>query len=278
MVKKIKYYLTKSDFHNKINKKKDTLYIFGNGYSIASLDLGDFKGEDCFVCNEFFRMNGFSQFVQQNNVSYFVLDGMNSFLREAQKRGITLNEILAKFIDPIISDNYPIIVQNNMVDYISKSKSKDSIGVVGSDMVSIMKNRYSIAEIAPNIIKKAFSIRHTPHAMIAVALILGYKTILLYGVDHTYVRDILNKSVMAGKHFYLETQMEVLNSNLVFDRHQANIKLSNLFLDSAKTFEIYEAQKIIADSLNIQVIDKTNGSLFCFQNFNLFDLALAENT
>jgi hypothetical protein len=278
MVKKIKYYLTKSDFHNKINKKKDTLYIFGNGYSIASLDLGDFKGEDCFVCNEFFRMRGFNEFIEQNNVSYFVLDGMRSFLREAQKRGMPLNEILLKFVDPILSDKYPIIVQNGMVNYISKRKPKNSIGVMGSDLASIMKKKYPGAKVDPNIIKKAFSIRHTPHAMVATALILGYKKIFLYGVDHTYVRDILNKSLMAGKHFYLETQMEVLDSNLVFNRNQASVKLSSLFLDSAKTFEIYEAQKIIADSLNIQIMDKTNGSLFCFQDFNLFDLALTENT
>jgi hypothetical protein len=278
MIKRIKHHLAKSDFHEKIHKKKDTVHIFGNGYSIANLNLQDFKGEDCFVCNEFFRMKGFNEFIEYNNISYFTLDGMGSCIRIAKRQSITLDELLLKFYDPIISDKYPIIIQNNMVDYISKRKSKNSIGVMGSDLASIMKIKYPGAKVDPSIIKKAFSIRHTPHAMVAAALLLGYKKIFLYGVDHTYVRDILNKSLMAGKHFYLETQMEVLNSNGVFERNQASPKLSSLLLDSAKTFEIYEAQKIIADSLNIQIIDKTNGSLFCFQDFNLFDLALTENT
>jgi hypothetical protein len=278
MVKGIKNFLVKSDFYNKISKKNDTVYIFGNGYSIADLNLGDFRGEDCFVCNEFFRMKGFSEFIENNNISYFAIDGMNSFIREAQIRRITTNEMLVKFVDPIISEKYPIIVQSSMVGYISKKKSKDSIGVMGGDLASIMKKKYTITKIHNNVTRMACTVRHTPHAMIAVALILGYKRILLYGLDHTYVRDILNKNPMAGKHFYLETQMEVLNSNLVFTSNQCKIKLSNLFIDSAETFKVYEAQREIADLLNIQIIDKSNGSLFCFQDFNLFDLALMENS
>jgi hypothetical protein len=276
MVKRIKNFFVKSDFYNKISKKNDTVYIFGNGYSIADLNLGDFKGEDCFVCNEFFRMKGFDEFIENNNISYFALDGMNSFIRIAQKKGIALNEILLRHIDSIISDKYPLIVQHSMVNYISKRKSKDSIGVIGSDLASIMRKKTAIAKIPTAVIRAACTIRHTPQAMIATALILGYKKILLYGVDHTYVRDILNKSLMAGKHFYLETQMDIFNSNLVFERKQYKAILSNLFLDNANTFKIYENQKIVADYLNIQIIDKTNGSLFCFQDFNFFDLALTE--
>ena len=142
----------------------------------------------------------------------------------------------------------------------------------------LVLNKLKHLNVSPDkgLVRKACNTMHTPHGMILTGLLMGYERIYLYGLDHTYVRDILNKDPMAGKHFYLESQEEVLNGNGVYKRGDYDFKLSTLFRGNAAVFEIYEAQKEIADLMGCQILDKSGGNLFCFQDFDIFDLAIIE--
>lgn len=269
--RRIKSHFYNSSFHNLITKTSEDLYVFGNGYSIANLDLTCFKNQDCFVCNDFCRFNHFDEFAANNNISYFGMDGMGSFYDISRREHLTLSDALKKYIDPWTRDrDYNIIVPPSMTKYIISINPSAKIGVFADDITKILRKRVKGVNLDSQLVKRASTIRHTPQAMIVTGIILGYKNIHLYGVDHSYVRDILNKNPMAGKHFYLETAEEVCIGNCIDkDKIDYSINLSDLFLDNFLTFKTYESQQIIAQALGIKIQDKTDGSLFCFQDFNL---------
>ena len=84
---------------------------------------------------------------------------------------------------------------------------------------------------------------------------------------------------MCGTHFYNDTYEDVLLSDghKRGDRESAKIKLSKLFEGNAKIFRGYEQLADLAKELGVEIIDKSNGSLFMFQDYSLWDLVEEKN-
>jgi hypothetical protein len=115
-------------------------------------------------------------------------------------------------------------------------------------------------EINEEYIRDGCQIRHTPHLMIQVALLLGYTRIYLFGLDHSYVRDRFN-NINYQPHFYDEFDEIIEKTGDMTQR-----SLTELFLDSHLTFKVYRAQNQIANSLGVKIYDCTaDGCLDMFE-------------
>ena len=96
----------------------------------------------------------------------------------------------------------------------------------------------------------------------------------MYGLEHNYVIDILNKDPRCGTHFYGDSYRSVLelDRGAGLPRDQYKIKLSELFEGNARVFRTYEQIAYLAKEMGVEIIDHSNGSLFMFQDYSLWDL------
>jgi hypothetical protein len=273
--RKIKnYFLTKKipklnnfDFEN----ENEELFLFGNGYTLdANINLNNLSGADVFVCNEFHRHPEYKNIIEQNNVLYFALDGIGSYEKIIPKReDLSVGESFEKYLHPILRSGVNIVVPFNVFSYVlrgfPKTKMKSHLllfeelsktkGIEFEDIVSLSNG-------------------HTPQGMILVGILMGYKKIHLHGLEHNYVKDILNKDPKCGTHFYGESYRQVLelNHGTGLPREAYKVTLSKLFEGNAKVFKAYEQLAELAKELNVEVIDHSKGSLFMFQDYSLWDL------
>ena len=69
---------------------------------------------------------------------------------------------------------------------------------------------------------------------------LGYKKIRLFGLEHNYVKDILNRDKNCGTHFYSDDYTEILEMNhgVNLPRESYKVLLSKLFEGNSKTFTV----------------------------------------
>jgi hypothetical protein len=259
------------------HKIKDELIIFGNGYTLNGADLKDFTGEDCFVCNEFYLMNNFKEFILNNNVLYFMNDGLGSIHKQSKIDGLDWESTFLKYNLMFLNMSDITFVQPESlaIEYLKCNANIRNI-VSQSLVKSILKDK-------PNKIKylvNDINLGHTPQVMLLVGILLGYKKIHLHGLEHNYVKDILNKDPKCGTHFYGESYREVLelNDGKGLPREAYRVTLSKLFEGNAKTFKGYEQLADLAKELGVEVIDHSNGSLFMFQDYSLWDLVEPKNT
>jgi hypothetical protein len=257
-------------------KRTDELYIFGNGYTLVDLDLLSFQSQDIFVCNEIFRHESFLALKKGNNLLHFVMDNAKVFEELTPTRlNISVKEAYANRLNPILELDHNIVLNKTLKNYVlSNYPSREYIP---HDILynAILENLTD--QVETNLID--FDIRHTPHLMILTAIFLGYKKIYLYGLEHNYVKDILNKDRKCGTHFYGESYKQVLefNNGKNLSRDQYKITLSKLFEGNAKTFKTYEKLADLAKERGIEIIDHSGGSLFMFQDYSLWDLVEPPN-
>lgn len=273
----IKLYLEKRkiNFNVKLEelkiKKKNDLVLFGNGYTLHDAYLKDFIGKDCFVCNEFYLMNNFKEFILKNNVFYFMGDGLSSIQKQSKLEHLSWESTFLKYNSMFLnmSDITFLQPESLAIEYLKRNATIKNI-VSQSLIKSILKNKPKKIKNLVNDIK----IGHTPQVMLLVGILLGYKKIHLHGLEHNYVKDILNKDPKCGTHFYGESYREVLelNDGKGLPRESYRVTLSKLFEGNAKTFKGYEQLADLAKELGVEVIDHSNGSLFMFQDYSLWDL------
>lgn len=271
--KKLKYIYSKNKYQNKIDsfdftKVSEELYLFGNGYTLKGYDLNQLENQDCFICNAFFRMPNFSTFIQSNNVLDFSMDSFAAVNKTAKKNGKSSESILNEYVNPKIGLGMPLVNTFDFYDYIIEVDPNQKT----IDSESLLK------KIAPleykNLLKDvANNFGHTPQFMLLVGILMGYKKIHLHGLEHNYVRDILNKSPLCGTHFYNDTYEDILLSDgHSRDREKTKPVLSKLLRGNASIFEGYERLAELAKERNVEIIDHSNGSLFMFQDYSLWDL------
>jgi hypothetical protein len=95
---------------------------------------------------------------------------------------------------------------------------------------------------------------HTPQIMILMGILFGYKKIHLLGLEHNYVKDILNKDPKCGTHFYGDTYEDVLISDRgLGGRDHYRITLSKLLRGNADVFEGYEQLADLAKERGIEI-------------------------
>jgi hypothetical protein len=254
-------------------KRKDDLFLFGNGYSLKNYQLQNINDSDCFICNLFFRMPYFEQFVKNNNVIDFSIDSFASYVKISKKRNRPIEEILEEDLNPKIGIGIPLVKTEDFHEYILKVDPNQLFIDYDSFLKKIVPNEYTT-------IKKRFvkNFGHTPQFMLLIGILLGYKKIHLFGLEHNYVKDILNKSPLCGTHFYNDTYEDVLlKDGHSRDREKIKIKLSQLLRGNADVFEGYEKLADLAKERGVEIIDHSGGSLFMFQDYSLWDLVEPTN-
>jgi hypothetical protein len=249
----------------KFKKNRDELYLFGNGYTLKGFDLKQLEGIDSFTCNAFFRMPGFREFIKNNNVLDFSGDSFAEIHRTSNKNGKAVQEILESYVNPKIGIGLQLVKTLDFFPYITELEKDQSLITFDA----LTKNLgYKEEDI-----KLAKTFGHTPQIMIHAAILMNYKVIYLYGLEHNYIKDILNKDPKCGTHFYGDTYEELLLSDRgPGDRNHFRIKLSKLFEGNAHIFKGYEQLADLAKERGLEIIDHSEGSLFMFQDYSLWDL------
>ena len=254
-----------------LKKSNDELYLFGNGYTLnETINIAGIEGKDIFVCNELFLHPNYLNLIKSNNVIHFAMDGLRSFTYDIPKiEGISTREAFRKYLDPILSAEVSNIMPISLYPFIVENYPESNYfpaEIIKNQLIKKSKlNEKRINKIGGG---------HTPNFMILIGILMGYKKIHLHGLEHNYVKDILNKSAKCGTHFYGETYREVLELNMGKNLSRENYRtiLSKLFEGNAKIFKAYEALADLANETGIEIIDHSGGSLFMFQDYSLWDL------
>jgi hypothetical protein len=274
--RKIKEYFIYRKVPEQINftfkKRNEELFLFGNGYTLnANINLNDLKGSDIFVCNEFYRHPNYNNVIDRNNILHFALDGIGSYEKVTPKmEGLTVEESFEKYLNPILRSGVNVVLPMNVIPYILNNFNDSQICAISSILNDLLKNKSTDQQNQIKNIKSG----HTPQGMLLIGILYGYKKIHLHGLEHNYVKDILNKDPKCGTHFYGESYREVLeiNDGKGLPREAYKTTLSKLFEGNAKTFKAYEQLADLAKELGVEVIDHSEGSLFMFQDYSLWDL------
>ena len=274
-LKKLEKEYNQPNYRKLFSKNCDELYLFGNGYSLNNFNFGNIVNKDCFVCNEFYMLDIFDSFVLKNNLLYFSMDAIKSYKNISKKLNLTLEDTLSIFIDPIISKNYILVTNISLFPYIKGLSINSKLIYDKFYLQDLLKNyKRDIIKMVNNI-----KIQHTPQVMILTAILEGYKRINLVGLEHNYVKDILNKDDVCGTHFYAEDYQDVLELNIGknLPRDAYKVKLSDLFQSNSIVFKTYEQLADLAKEMGVEIIDHSNGSLFMFQDYSLWDLVEEKN-
>lgn len=97
-----------------------------------------------------------------------------------------------------------------------------------------------------------------PSIMIGIAL--GYKTILLCGADHSWMRDLRvnddNEVISGMSHYYKESEKEINRSK----NEYRNYRLHQILFSYYTAFKSYHKIRRYADSKNVDIINATPGS------------------
>jgi hypothetical protein len=234
------------DFQNFDNTE---VYILGNSPSLSQVNIEDFYGKTIFVCNHFYKHPKFNQLKEKCKIIYFTQDPIQSHINIAKERNLELKEVVRDYLDEILSPNYETILNKSVFDFIKNNN-------LYLDCKASYYNPQLIFQIFNEKLKqgrveleKAINIRQTPNAMITYAFIHGFKTINLFGLQHTYVLDKIKNSEVS-KHFYSDGEESLKNTGL-----------TELFYDSYLTFNVYKEQAKLAFELNVEIFDCTMDGL-----------------
>lgn len=257
--------------NNTFKKNNEELFLFGNGYTLnQTIDLSDLKGNDIFVCNELFNHRNYYDIVKNNNIAHFALDSIRSYEKIIPRmEGISVEEAFEKYLHPILEGGAHVVLPDSVIKYVTEYFCYAKVEASNSLFKRLTKFNKQIEE------KVDFLTRgHTPQGMLLAGILLGYKKIHLHGLEHNYVKDILNKDPRCGTHFYGESYRQVLelNDGKGLPREAYKVTLSKLFEGNSKVFKSYEQLAELAKELGVEVIDHSNGSLFMFQDYSLWDL------
>jgi hypothetical protein len=241
-------------------KKSDTLCILGNGPSLKYADFSSLQQYDLYVCNFFHRHEIFKYI--DNIVAYFSVDGIRAFIEQEAFGLGRVFDLVKNYHIKFLSTEYTSIVHISVFKYFITNnifRDKKLLYSHRSSNLYLRKYAKQMKEQGYSL-EEALKVRHTPMFMIQAGLMAGYKIIYLYGLEHSYVRDTLNKQVV-GNHFYAETQEEIIQDNL-----GRVAPLSELFIDNGLTFRIYEHLAALARIMGVRIIDKTiDGCLNMFE-------------
>lgn len=252
-------------FFEKFYRRDDSVHIIGNGPSLRKTDFSKFINGDLFVCNEFHRHDIFPT-VKKNIRLYFQMDDMASLKYLCNLSGSSLDIFIDKYYNDLFSIEYTTIINNDLHDFFAKKNiNKDLIKPMPTNFFKT-KLKTKIYDISGLNVEIAFQIRHTPHAMIQMAIMLGYKKIYLHGLDHSYVKDRF-EGLYYQPHFYEEVNETIKKADKI---DMESRDLTSLFLDSYKTFLVYKEIGNLANLLGAKIYDCTvNGCLDMFEKKSL---------
>ena len=237
-------------------KRKEELILLGNSPSLSILDLSAFVNQHIYFCNDFFRHPEFSKVLDKNNVTYFAMDSYNSWQRNFPNRHELESEIY-KYYSQIFSTKYLTIIPQDLFDYFEKNQLFVDCRIQAlnlNDISRLFKSKLKETTITTEV---ALNVRHTPQAMIIQGIISGFKSIKMFGLQHSYVRDRFN-CIGQVNHFYEE------DSGCM--QQMMHRDLTELFLDSHLTFKVYKELNLAARFFDVEIVDCTaDGCLDMFK-------------
>lgn len=244
-----------------IIKLTDELFILGNSPTINDLDVAVLLGKDVFVCNDFYKHSSF-QYIKENcNVTYFAMDSLKSWENTFPiARKIDLDTVITKYYSEVFSEDYFTFVPIDLHEYLKINNFFPKCKIESysfNEMNDYFKTKVILKSIDLINLDLALDVRHTPNAMLQFGILNEYAIINLHGLQHSYVKDRFD-SVKVVQHFYEETEETYQNME-----HR---DLTELFLDSHLTFNIYRELNKLAKLLNVKIYDYTiDGCLDMFE-------------
>jgi hypothetical protein len=241
-------------------KISDDLIILGTSPSLNSIDINILKNTGCdiFVCNGIFKMKSFEFLLSQTGVTYFFGANLKTISEIANDRNMVLDEYILDYFSGLEFFNGNKIFNNSIVNYFfQKSFFKNNNFAFSFDKYGKLLNRLLSSKNKDVDLGLCLNMRHTPHLMLLMGIILGYKNIKLFGLEHSYVRDRFN-GINIVNHSYHE---ESSNKQKMEYRD-----LTELFLDSHLTFKVYKELNKLSKLLNVNIYDYSiDGCLDMFE-------------
>jgi hypothetical protein len=224
------------------------VYILGNSPSLSQVNVEDFFGKTIFVCNHFYKHPKFNQLKEKCKIMYFAQDPIQSHINISTARNLELIEVVCSYFDNFLSESYETIVEKSVYDYFKLNDLYSDCKISFFNYNAIFQ--YFDGKLnSDNLnLEKAIKIRHTPNAMITYALIYGFRKIYLHGLQHSYIKDKVERLKLVP-HFYEESKVE--------SESMENVDFTQLFLDEYLTFSVYKEQSKLAKQLNVSIYDFT---------------------
>lgn len=216
-----------------------TALVVGNGPSLTQVSPSEFDVETIFLCNYAHRLNSAWVAAADN----LVIDPHGEYWGEqviqsgaSMRRGANIYLSRSKDRElPPAWDHVAvkrIWTRRNLLDGYGCPKPASQLGKIESESLFY---RY----------------RHTPMLSIQVALFLGYRRIILVGLDHDHVVAQLTKKQPRVSHAYIE------------DAEAQEIMPKQTYLALAEeirlTWGMYAALNNLAENYEAQILDATRG-------------------
>jgi hypothetical protein len=255
------------NFFNKQNLRQlkllkstnNTIHILGNGPSIKN-QIGNLvsNSNEC----EFIVVNNFasSEYYQLLKPQYYLIvdpgywsNDVSDDLKEDRK--------LFDIIKSETNWQLNIIVPYVAFKYINLVFSKYpniKIFFYNHTIIPYELNQNLIGKLYLNMLCSP-RLQNVISASIFCSIVLGYKKISLYGVDHSWLNDILvdneNRVCWRENHFYSVAQFRphIKSNGHVY-------KLHELLFDYGQVFKSYHNLREFADNCNCKIINHTEGS------------------
>ena len=243
----------------KKSKRSNPIYILGNGPSL-NLELVMSLRNNVDICSVNFSVLSDAFFLMKPN--YLVLaDG--EFFKLNDNRVVKVYSLLLECV------NWPLtlIVPKGSTKWVKKQvKNNSLIEVIGYCGIkwtptSNLYNRLKYFVYKNNCAHPQF--QNVVIAAIYSAINLGYRSISLYGVEHSWLQNIVvnddNEVCLIDKHFY--NQYPALTPWRINANSSKTYKMHEILKMLSKTFYGYWDLRGYADYLgNVIIINKTKGS------------------
>jgi len=254
-------------FHNPFKKKySGTIAVLANGPSLNEIlphleKNEEFENIDFCVVNYF----AFSDcFIKIKPKHYCLMDGIffRPILGDHEQNKIReLFSVLQNSVDWQLNLYIPKIQYCNFLEYSRITNSNISIikmncspfNIYNKNLKSVVNYLYAKGLAIP-------AVKNVSIVAIYVSINSGYKNILLYGVDHTFmtmlVVDENNRLFFKSNHFYPEQKQLIpkIKSGIW-------LKVSEELSDLAGAFKSHEMLADFANSRKINVINCTQNSM-----------------
>jgi hypothetical protein len=244
-----------------IIKLNNELFILGNSPTINELDVSILLDKDVFLCNDFHKYSKFDYIKENCNVTYFAMDSLKSLQNDIiYHKNLDLKKFILDYYSQIFSEDYITYVPFDLYEYVQINGFFPNCKIEYYEFNNI-KNYFKTKLFSNSVdtinLDLALDIRHTPNAMLQYGLLKEYAIINLHGLQHSYVKDRFD-SIKVVQHFYQETEETFQNME-----HR---DLTELFLDSYLTFNVYKELNKLAKLLNVKIYDYTiDGCLDMFE-------------
>lgn len=253
-LRSIIYIILRTNLRNNIPKVEDltTLTILANGPSLNDIENIDFYKSGICVVNFFYKSPWFKKLKPR----YYVIADPAFFMDEKLLK--TLIEAF-KDVDWEMSLFIPYRWRNV---YLLHSTNSDYIKIVPFN--SVIYDGFECFRYF--LYKRGWAMPKAQNVVVAsifLGINMGYKTIKLYGVDHSWTENIRvnneNQVCLIDSHFYDQEEVSLKPWRIV-SQGGGIYKMHEILRDLSITFMSYHTLRKYAENQGCHIVNKTKGS------------------